>query len=50
LVFGGHRNISVDEVSKDINPWKLPLIFNTDLDEIVVSETPGDPDFVSKYQ
>jgi hypothetical protein len=50
LAFGGHRNISIDEASKAINPCKLPLIFNADLDEIAVSETPGDPAFVVKYQ
>jgi hypothetical protein len=44
------REISLDEGSKGINPWKLPLMCNTDLDEIAVSETPGDPVFVAKYQ
>ncbi len=52
----------IDETSKDINPCKLPLMYNADLDpdrlrlqflrhsEIAVSETPGDPVFVAKYQ
>ncbi len=44
------REISLDEGSKGFNPCKLPLMFNADLDEIAVSETPGDPAFVAKYQ
>ena len=41
---------SIDEASKVINPCKFPLMCNADLDEIAVSETPGDPAFVAKYQ
>ena len=41
---------SIDEASKAINPCKLPLMCNTDLDEIAVSETPGDPAFEAKYE
>jgi hypothetical protein len=37
------REISLDEGSKGINPCKLPLMCNADLDEIVASEKPGDP-------
>jgi hypothetical protein len=44
------REISLDEGSKGINPWNLPFMCNADLDEIAVSETPGDPAFVAKYQ
>ncbi len=44
------REISLDEGSKGINPCKLPLMCNADLEEIVASEKPGDPAFVSKYQ
>jgi len=44
------REISLDEGSKGINPCKFPLMCNADLDEITVSETPGDPTFVVKYQ
>jgi hypothetical protein len=41
---------SIDEASEVMNPCKLPLMCNADLDEIAVSETPGDPAFVAKYQ
>jgi hypothetical protein len=34
------REISLDEGSKGINPCKLPLMCNTDLDEIAASEKP----------
>jgi hypothetical protein len=44
------REISLDEGSKGINPCKLPLMCNADLDEIAASEKPGDPAFVAKYQ
>ena len=44
------REISLDEGSKGINPCKLPLMCNGDLDEIAASEKPGDPAFVAKYQ
>ena len=46
----GTEIFSIDEASKAINPCKLPLMCNADLDEIAVSETPGDPAFVAKYQ
>jgi hypothetical protein len=36
---------SIDEASEVMNPCKLPLMCNADLDEIAVSETPGDPAF-----
>ncbi len=44
------REISLDEDSKGINPCKLALMCNADLDEIAASEKPGDPAFVVKYQ
>ncbi len=44
------REISLDEGSKGINPCRLPLMCNADLDEIAASEKPGDPAFVAKYQ
>ena len=46
----GTEIFSIDEASKAINPCKLPLMCNADLDEIAGSETPGDPAFVAKYQ
>ena len=50
LGFRRAQKLSIDEASKAINPCKLPLMCNADLDEIAVSETPGDPAFVAKYQ
>ncbi len=35
---------------KKIQPCKLPLMCNVDLDSITTSEKPGDEAFVDKYQ
>ena len=46
----GREGVSVEETSKVIRPYKLPLICNVELDAVASSEKPVDPAFVPRYQ
>ena len=46
----GCESASVEEASKVIRLYKLPLMCNVDLDAVVVSEKPADPVFVTRDQ